>query len=723
MIEIPSNILNLLKSRQQIGENRPTAKVILKDAPLSGTIMPPWSDGAKIRVDETGDDYTGGSFVRRSDGLTLVTYGNTTDGYIYLATVLNEKDIFDIDNISAPTEWPFMAPPNGVRGIPSRLFKRQDGTILLFVMDPGKLDPPNSELSSITVYKSMNGLGTNFEYLSTVPATGAGNFATVSNEWEDGFAIGVPITLSSGRIIFTWNGAAQDDWPGSYRTNGSFVSHSDDGGVTWSTQCLNRSWTAPCKGPRFTCLAVFNGSLYAEFAGWDTFQNVGVFYSHDDGATWGFTRKNSTIWEGCFWGSDGYNYYTHQPRWLNNFIQLYRRPDTDDVGDGTGLFDVTANWELLRDTVPFQSGNECIWITENHWIAVVASGGGAVTIWGVEEEVITIPVKAITVSRSKGSASQATIEIPNTNGQYAPDPAGPWNHVMWPNKAVKIQLGYGQYLPQVFSGLIDDVDMNTPPQMLSITARDRTKLALDQICQWTWDGITYYDGAFAAQDPEGIFLGLAVMAGWSESDVIVEATGIIIPEFKFSQQTYGDLFQSLAEKAGCEWFEEENTGKLRFRPVTYPENPTPAYEFVAGVDIFSLGYKISDAEVYRDVVVTAQDTDGNTVSAKATWSAADYYGLPAHKTLLVTAGDMVNTEAGCLEIAQRLCTAMNSKPRQVQFVAVGIPNLQIGDCIQVTEASSTISEIYRVYDFEHQFDAEGSPVFATAIKCYWYAHG
>lgn len=329
--------------------------------------------------------------------------------------------------------------------------------------------------------------------------------------------------------------------------------------------------------------------------------------------------------------------------------------------------------------------------------------------------------KLVTVSRSKGSASQLSVQFENTNGKYAPDPAGSWQFVMWPNNAIIAKLGYGQYLPQVFAGYPDDVRMETPPQMMSITARDRSKLALDQICQWTWDGVTYYDGAWAAQDPEGIFLALATMAGFAEADIVYDVTGITIPEFRFSQQTYGDLMQSLAEKSGCEWYCDED-GKIYFKLVTYPA-ATPAYEFVAGVDIFSLGYTISDAEVYRDVVVTAQDADGNTVSAKATWSASDYYGLPAHKTLLVTASDIVQTEAGCLELANKLLVAMTTKPRQVDFVATGLPNLQIGDCIKVTEASSTISEIYRVYEFEHQFDAEGSPVFATAIRCYWYAHG
>ncbi len=726
MLNIPSHIASLLKSKIMVGDNRPAGKVILKDAPIGGTIMIPWSDGTKIREDQTESYWTGGSFVRRSDGLTLVTYGNYGDGYIYLATVIYERDIFQIDNISSPAEWQFVRPPNGVAFagcIPSRLFKRRDGTILLLVLDPGKIDPPNNVSSSITVYKSENGLGNDFEYYSTIPSTGNGNFAAVTSTWEDGFAIGVPITLRSGRIILAWNGAAQDNWPGNYRTNGSFISYSDDNGQTWTTQCLNRSWTSPCKGPRFTNIAVFNGSLYAEFAGWDTFQNVGVFYSHDDGATWGFTRKSSTIWEGCFWGSDGYNYYTHQPSWLNNFIQLYRRPDTDDVGDGTGMFDVSTNWELLRDTVPFQSGNECVWITENHWIAVVASGQvngiGKVTIWGVEEEVISIPIKSITVDRSKGSASQATVVLDNMGGIYAPDPEGEWHQVIWPNNTVEICLGYGAEQQLVFTGFIDELTMSSYPAEISFTARDYSKLALDQMVQTTIGGVTTYTITYTNRTPEYVFHDLSVKAGFG--NIFTEVSGLTIEEITFSQEMYADAFQRLAELVSFEWFCDE-TGAVYFRRAVEPD-PAATYVFREGEDIFSLDYTISDAEIYADVVVMSQDAEGNGLAAVQATNMNPYYKLPPQKTLIIQATDLAATEEQCRELAVTAANALKPKPRQVSFVVVGMPYLQIGDCLQVIESSSTISEIYRVFELTHQMSADGSPVFATTIKCYHYAAG
>jgi len=711
MITIPPEILALIKSRQQIGANRPTAVIEFGGQPSTASLKNP-NEWTTWRIFTTGDRGHG-NICETSDGRAVVAYTSNADKSVNVAFAPTVPGVLDGTETFAVGAAVKLA--SGYADIQPRC----------------SINLVNGKLRLIVYYYNAVTLKYAGEYWADSDGRGL-DLAKVSDISLDlGYdaysAGGIPTLvemLSNGKLA-----VLMPYWTsGTLRNMGNKAFSSSNDGLTWDEG------------------AIFNpGSI-----NWITSLHSRNFFSFSDASFLTLRTASTTNGGGLYWTNSGDalqrvgwigDYRPYGAAWErvdDKIYMVYTRTGVDNpygsnpcvVLEYIGPEPVTPqslvntdNYQLIKDIkndVGIDDSQHFLLKTKD---ALILQGSSAGQISGAGTMVSTqsLKPKLVTISRSKGSASQLSCSFANTNGQYAPDPTGPWNFVMWPNNSIVAKLGYGQYLPQVFAGYPDDVRMETPPQMISITARDRSKLALDQICQWTWDGVTYYDGAWAAQAPETIATALFTMAGFAAADIIVDVTGLVTPEFRFNQQTYADLLQSLAEKNGCEWYCDEQ-GKGYFVLVEYPP-ATPAYEFVAGVDIFSLGYTISDAEIYRDVIVTAQDADGNTVSAKATWSAADYYGLPAHKTLLVTASDIVQTEAGCLELANKLLTAMTTKPRQVEFVATGLPNLQIGDCIKVTEASSTISEIYRVYEFEHQFDAEGSPVFATAIRCYWYAHG
>lgn len=706
MITIPANILALIKSRQQIGANRPTAVIEFGGQPSTASLKDPtqWTTWRVFTADDRGH----GNICETSDGRAVAVYSSATDNSVSVAFAPTIAGVLDgSESFGAATTL-----VAGLGGTPHCSINLVAGKLRVVVV----------YLNTITdkyvaeYWADSDAKGADFAKVADISLNLTGAYGHPRAKYPS-----VIQQLGNGNlaVVLPWVTTSPSN------SDAIWAHYSTDDGVTWIS---GQQW--------YGGLAAFMTSYYSRNLmplGADNFLVVRVASS---GSFYGlcFTQSGASF-RYIDWVGD---YKPYVATWAQVGEKIYMHYNSSQ-GQISGVFEfigdtvtpealmTMANYTLIKnvgDLAPYDNWHFLL-ATEN---ALVLQGSSAGQISGAGTEISSqaLRPKSLVVSRSKGSASQVSVSFENTGGKYAPDPAGPWNHVMWPNNNIKAYLGYGVYLPKVFTGLIDDVDMETPPQMISATARDHSKKALDQMCQWTWDGVTYYDGAWASQDPEGIFVALATMAGFAEADVVYDVTGIVIPEFRFKQQTYADLIQKLAEMSGCEWYCDEE-GKIYFKLVTYPE-ATPAYSFVAGVDIFSLGYKISDAEIYRDVVVTAQgpeDENGNseTISVKVEWSAADYYGLPPHKTLYVTASDIVQDEAGCLEIANRMLLAMTTKPRQVQFVAVGIPNLQIGDCIQVTEASSTISEIYRVYDFEHQYDAEGSPVFATAIKCYWYAHG
>jgi len=145
-----------------------------------------------------------------------------------------------------------------------------------------------------------------------------------------------------------------------------------------------------------------------------------------------------------------------------------------------------------------------------------------------------------------------------------------------------------------------------------------------------------------------------------------------------------------------------------------------AWVFREGEDIFSLDYTISDQDVYDHIIVISQDADGVFCRGDVDGAAADYYNILGGKVLIVEAGDLASSNAQCLSIAERTDAASLTKVRQASFSAVGNPYIQVGDCIQVIESSSTISEIYRVFSLRHIMSATDG--FRTELQTYHYGY-
>ena len=161
-------------------------------------------------------------------------------------------------------------------------------------------------------------------------------------------------------------------------------------------------------------------------------------------------------------------------------------------------------------------------------IAVVLTQTASTVIFGISASMATVQPKAITVDRSKGSASQATIILDNKDGIYSPDKLGDWNKVLWLNKEISVHLGYGSEQQKVFTGLIDEIQMSSYPAELTITSRDYSKRALDQQPQRVVDNVTYYALLFEQRHRGAIFTELATMAGWGADKIHADVTAVTI---------------------------------------------------------------------------------------------------------------------------------------------------------------------------------------------------
>jgi len=697
MRAIPAAVETLLKSRAQAGANAHNHLITLTGASTgSASLVDPTTWTTWRTFVTTGRGY--GNMAETADGRAICIYCQS--GAVKLAYAANVAGILDgtlaFDTAGATTL---------ISGLsyPCASINLIEGKLNVAIVS---LNTDNIYVRRADFWRDTDGNGTGMAWVSNITMSlgpGTGQAGEIYAYWQNALGASLIQKYEAGNLIVIL--PIQN-----YIYNRAQAFYSTDDGETWIAGATTDNGTGDHVAESHSQTFFFVDSetfwtiwLSSSASGWFiewTNSGANQVRRYWDGGwgSWpwnepwfaGFVNVNDTAFMCASGGSDDVNFYQYQ---LEDF--------------SAAEFVKAENWEVVNVV---SGGPEKPYFFLLTASALVCQSGPAGEVSGAGTAVMlnTLRAKRIEISRNKGMASSATVVFDNKAGIYSPDKAvgATWKNIMFPNNGILIDQGYGSELIRTFSGTIDDVVMTTFPAEITLVCRDYMKRAYDQlITSGGTHSITYNNFT-----PEAMFADLAAKAGWSAGDIHTEATGLTIVEKVFQNETYGDAFSWLADMCGFMVFCDED-GDIYYIKDDDDAVPTSDYAFAEGEDIISLGYTISDRDLYNKIICV-----GDGVSYEVTYY--NTYNILAGKKMIINASE-ATTEAQCQAIAEQARYVMNARARICEFAAIANPYLQIKDTLTVTETTTLISELYNITDISTVQSPDGG--YIAQITAYHYA--
>lgn len=692
---IPGAVQTLLKSRAMVGANAHNHLITIEGAPSLGGLSDPttWTTWRVFSGTSPARGY--GNIEETSDGRAVISYIESNTAYVAFATTVTGV-------LDGTATFAFASATEIKAGL---LYGQTSITLIdgkLYLAISSWVGEVGSEVLKCELWRDTDGTGASFEYLSMISNDLSSTGAYGAGVYREGTTLGQIQILGGGAWVLMC--PCMDDV-----CKIAKCCYSTNDGAAWTNGAnTDGGLFAYLTGSSTSILPLTDTSFIIAWDSSSSYENLQHYTNN------GANRANVS-W-GTGWGTDtddtrtmGFcqvndNYYMAVAGWTSSY-KIYRliaeTPTTANIIDN-------EDWELITSIGYTNGGSHPRFTVTDNALVLQHCNGTAISGAGTTVETIKIRARSIEINRNKGMASSATIVFDNKNGQYSPDQevGHPWKNVMWPNAGVVIEQGYGQELETTFTGTIDDVQMTTFPAEITLICRDYLKRAYDQLI--TSGGV--HAVTYTSQTPEAIFTALATLAGWAGADIHTEATGLTIAEKTFANETYGDAFSWLADLCGfLVWCDED--GDIYFYKDDDDAVPSEDYEFAEGEDIISLGYTISDRDLYNKIIVI-----GDGVSYEVTYY--NTYDILAQKKMIINASE-ATTEAQCQAIAEQAVYVMNARARICEFAAIANPYLQIGDTLTVTETTTLISELYKITDISTSQSPDGG--YVSHITCYHYA--
>lgn len=700
MREMTTEMATLLKSKTMVGDNKPTAEVVVGGG---GYSFPATIESAWVRPSTT---YTKNSLslANKANGKIIVC--NMVGNTVYEAEADTVEDLTTGDN--GATNWQ----STGISGNGTSWATVWNLNNELYMTFSDKGVAGTSPAKQV-IYKSPSGNGGDWTLYSTIQSLSWDVPYDDSYSADSNFT-GIPIKLDNGDWVM--NNGWFKIHASNYLGQPIYIMKSTDNGLTWSNIFLYDDYTYPGAGYYdITKKLVYmnNSDIYA---GWVYYRLGNLYYvidkSTDEGSTWTQVYKGnlrdefpSYVYDRFdLFSLDGVNlmFVAMEGLSSNNDASIYSLDNLSDFSQNSLLLELpnTALLSSSDDNMTTSMIDDVYIISAEH------------TILGIGLNNNKLQPISIQISRTKGMAGQLTVELDNKDAVLAPD--GTTNpQLLWPNKEIVVKQGYGSELLTTFTGLIDSISMSRDSSVasVSVSARDKMKALLDHYVR---DSSFNYTITYENMSVEAIWQDLITKAGLTSGTV--ESTGILLTEKTFSWETYADAISWLDEISGFETYCDED-GILHFVWDGRPESVETSYTFTEGEDLITLGYEIDDKDLYYTVAVYGKAADDSVVYYAAQLPQAEYWNIPSGKVMRIDAPD-ADTEAKCQTIADKAIYLMQTRARRVTFETIGIPHLQRGDFIQVTESSTTISEIYRITDIQ---TTQSNGSYTMTLSCYYHA--
>jgi len=282
-------------------------------------------------------------------------------------------------------------------------------------------------------------------------------------------------------------------------------------------------------------------------------------------------------------------------------------------------------------------------------------------------------------------------------------------------------------------------------------------------------------GSLNIPDIADIVKDLCMRAGFAATNVVIEQTGIALDPM-WEKMSYMDCINDLCTAAGFEFFVDEDgiarfyhqtdrspaivdeyhslstnftlahyplvsgseiltslpngAGTLFIKDADYTIDYTTgdivpfgivgdsycsyvyaAHVYQEGEDIFGLNLTLSRRNVYGTIRVAGDGEEASAVTTSPMWDGSR---VDLDKVLFAD-NQYLDELTKVQKCANRLKLDMLNRYVSTDFVCVAHPWLQVGDCIQVIESSTTISEIYKITAISFDLSPEG---FSSSINTF-----
>ena len=113
---------------------------------------------------------------------------------------------------------------------------------------------------------------------------------------------------------------------------------------------------------------------------------------------------------------------------------------------------------------------------------------------------------------------------------------------------------------------------------------------------------------------------------------------------------------------------------------------------------------MDDTDIYYGVVAYGVNSDGNGIKGEY-YQTSQIFNVQTNKLYKIDV-EGVSTVSQLEDIAERVGLASRFRARYADVKAIAVPTVKLGDCVQIIESSSTVSEIYRITELSYSYEKQ-----------------